>query len=68
MFRFDDVIEGLEIISPSGHTPNSLIALSREHFPWLGGRTQIKMNKNVTSGISEQQEVNSMIFPMLPLL
>jgi hypothetical protein len=35
------------------------------HFPRLGGREE---NKNVTSGISEQQEENSMIFPRLPLL
>jgi hypothetical protein len=31
-------------------------------------RKEINKNKNVASGISEQQEENNMIFPMLPLL
>jgi hypothetical protein len=42
------------------------IAGSPAHFPRLVGREKNK-NKNLASGISEQQEENSMIFPSLPL-
>jgi hypothetical protein len=46
-----------------GHTNLfTWIAGSPAHFPRLGGR------KNTTSGISEQQEENSMIFLRLSLL
>jgi hypothetical protein len=42
-------------------------------IPWIAGSGQIPLaggrgEKMLTSGISEQQEENSMIFPRLPLL